>query len=421
MQSSLAAENRTSARSVRALFERVRRETEALCAPLSTEDYVVQSMPDASPTKWHLAHTTWFFESFILEPHSPDYEPFNPQFGYLFNSYYNSVGQMHLRPHRGLLTRPTVEDVYAYRDYVNVNVAKRLDDTDDPGLEFLVKLGCHHEQQHQELILTDIKHVLFQNPLLPAYADLPQPARIITALPSFEKGATGIRQIGHVGEEFAFDNETPRHDVLLYPHAVANRSVTNGEFRDFIADGGYANAMLWLSDGWTTVRNEDWQRPLYWLEDLSREFTLGGVREIDPNAPVCHLSYFEADAFARWAGARLPTEAEWECAAADQAIAGNFVESGYMHPVSSPESGNGYCQLFGDVWEWTQSAYAAYPGFEPLGGSLGEYNGKFMCGQFVLRGGSCATPVSHVRPTYRNFFYPHQRWQFSGLRLAHDL
>jgi len=401
-------------------YAAVRARSEALVAPLSAEDACVQSMPDASPAKWHLAHTTWFFEHFLLADRLPGYQVFHERFGYLFNSYYFTVGQMHLRPRRGLVTRPSLAEVHAYRAHVDAAMHRLLETAaGDTELEQLVVLGLHHEQQHQELILTDVKHLLAQNPLLPAYAEAP--ARAATAPVALEwiAGQAGIVEIGHAGAGFAFDNETPRHRALLRDHALASRPVTNAEYRDFIAAGGYADTRLWLSDGWSTVIAEGWQRPLYWQEDLERAFTLHGVQPLDPHAPVAHLSYYEADAFARWAGARLPTEFEWETAAAREAVHGNFADDGVLEPCAGTP-GAGLRQLYGDTWEWTASPYAPYPGFRPLAGSLGEYNGKFMCSQMVLRGGSCATPAGHVRPTYRNFFYPAQRWQFSGLRLARD-
>ena len=398
-------------------FVAVRKTSERLAAPLAPEDTVVQSMPDVSPTKWHLAHVTWFFEEFVLSHFEPGYERYNEKYDYLFNSYYFTVGQMHARPRRGLLTRPTLAEVFAYREHVDKAVTGLIDREDDnPELAFRIELGLQHEQQHQELLLTDIKHVLFQNPLAPAYsAELPVPEKTAPAPLRFVAGKTGIVQAGFDGDGFCFDNETPRHDTLLHPHSIASRLVTNGEYREFIEDGGYAKNELWLSDGWGTVRAEGWQRPLYWSEDLDREFTLGGTREIDSNAPVSHISYYEADAFARWAGARLPTEFEWEHAAAGEAVDGNFFDNGYLHPVSSAGA-----QLFGDVWEWTASSYAPYPGFQPLDGSLGEYNGKFMCSQMTVRGGSAVTSKDQVRASYRSFFYPQQRWQMLGLRLARN-
>lgn len=402
-----------------ARFVQVRQQTLALCAPLSAEDMQVQSMPDASPGKWHLAHTTWFFEHFILG-RDPHYQPLDPAWLYLFNSYYQSVGPMHARPQRGLVTRPSLEQVLEYRRNVEEAVVERLEADDDPELIQRLLLGLQHEQQHQELLMTDIKHALWCNPLLPTYR-ASNHAPTDAALPPlhFVSGAEGIVEIGHAGEGFAFDSETPRHRALLQPHALANRLVTNAEYLAFVHEGGYREPSLWLSDGWSTVQGEGWQRPIYWQEDLASEFTLAGVRAIDPQAPVCHLSYFEADAFARWAGVRLPSEAEWESAAAALPVAGNMQEQGYFHP-QAPSRGEGLQQMYGDVWEWTASPYVGYPGFQPLSGSLGEYNGKFMNGQWVLRGGSCVTPQTHIRASYRNFFPPHARWQFSGLRLGQD-
>ena len=401
-------------------FRKVRARTRALAAPLSAEDACVQSMPDASPAKWHLAHTSWFFESFILGEHAPGYRVFHERYGYLFNSYYMTVGQMHRRPLRGLITRPSLDDVLDYRTHVDESMERLLAArAGDAALAWLVTLGLNHEQQHQELLLTDIKHLFSCNPLLPAYADMPAapeaPAPRLAWLP--RHGSTA--EIGHEGSGFAFDNETPRHRTLLEDHALASRPVTNGEYLEFVRAGGYADPALWLSDGWTTIQTEGWQRPLYWREDLASEFTLGGVRPLDPAAPVSHVSYFEADAYARWAGARLPTEAEWEVAAAALPVQGNFADAGLLHPRAAPATA-GLAQAWGDVWEWTMSPYSPYPGFRPQAGSLGEYNGKFMCSQMVLRGGSCATPAGHVRASYRNFFYPHQRWQFTGIRLARD-
>jgi ergothioneine biosynthesis protein EgtB len=401
-------------------YLRVREATLALCRSLEPEDCVVQSMPDVSPTKWHLAHTSWFFEHFVLEPRQPGYAVFDPAFNYLFNSYYYTVGKMHPRPERGLLSRPTVATVRAYRQFVDQALAKLLATrAGDDELEALVTLGIQHEQQHQELLLTDIKHVFFVNPLKPAWRpelELPRSAAV-PALEFIGRPATTVA-IGHAGAEFCFDNETPRHDELLPAHAIGNRLITNREFQEFIRDDGYRTPELWLSEAWATIQEQGWNHPLYWMDDLEREFTLGGIRELDPDAPVAHVSYYEADAFAAWAGARLPREAEWESAAAQAPVAGNLAETGYYHPVAAA---GGNRQWFGDVWEWTASPYVGYPGFKPLAGSLGEYNGKFMCNQFVLRGGSCVTPQGHVRATYRNFFPPHARWQFSGIRLARDV
>jgi ergothioneine biosynthesis protein EgtB len=374
-------------------------------------------MPDVSPAKWHLAHVTWFFEEFVLAHFEPGYERYDERYHYLFNSYYYTVGQMYARPRRGLLTRPTLSEVLDYRAYVDARVAELIDrQPDNPDLAFRIELGLNHEQQHQELLLTDIKHVLSLNPLKPAYdSKLPVSRKATAPEFRFEAGAAGIVSAGFEGTAFHFDNETPRHDTLLHPHSIASRLVTNGEYREFIEDGGYSNPALWLSDGWSAIQEEKWQRPLYWSEGLDSEFTLGGQRDIDAFAPVAHISYYEADAFARWAGARLPTEFEWEARACELPVDGNLLNSGYLQPVASTKP-----QFFGDVWEWTSSPYAPYPGFKPLDGSLGEYNGKFMCNQVTVRGGSAVTSPEHIRATYRSFFYPHQRWQMLGLRLAKD-
>ena len=405
-----------------ARYRRVRQVTMALIAGLAPEDTVVQSMPDASPAKWHLAHTSWFFEQFVLAG-DPGYQPLHADWQMLFNSYYHSVGPMHARPQRGLLTRPGLQQVLEYRAQVDERMQARLHARMDAASVARVVLGLNHEQQHQELLLTDIQHLFSLNPLQPAFARLPV-APPTQAVPlRFIAHPGGIVKIGHAPPDegdaaFAFDCETPRHGVLLQAHAIASRPVSNAEFRAFIADGGYRTPTLWMAEGWDTVCAQGWQRPLYWADDLDSEFTLGGPRAIDPDAPVVHLSFFEADAFARWAGARLPTEAEWETLAADEPIAGNFLDSGALHPRAAANAQT--LQLFGDVWEWTASPYVSYPGFKPLPGALGEYNGKFMCGQWVLRGGSCATPADHIRASYRNFFGPAARWQFSGLRLARD-
>jgi len=388
-----------------------------LCEKLAPEDTVVQSMPDVSPSKWHLAHVTWFFERFVLKAFDPAYAPVNEQYDFLFNSYYYTAGQMHARPRRGLLSRPTLLEILDYRAHVDAAMMSLLETTqDDPDFRARVLLGINHEQQHQELFLTDIKHVLSCNPMQPAFdASLKPPASKAPGDYRYTPGASGIHPVGAAGGSFAFDSETPRHDALLHEHRIGNRLVTNGEYRDFIDDGGYDDSNLWLSDGWATINERGWNRPLYWSEDLGAEFTLGGPRDIDPHAPVCHVSYYEADAYARWAGARLPTEFEWEIAANDKRVEGNLLESGQLHPVAGSDE-----QFFGDVWEWSSSPYGPYPGFVPLDGSLGEYNGKFMCNQVTIRGGSCVTATSHIRPSYRSFFYPDARWQFLGLRLAKD-
>lgn len=398
-------------------FQAVRQATEALCGPLAPDDYTPQSMPDASPVKWHLAHTTWFFEEFVLRPATPGYRFHDERFRYLFNSYYEAVGPRHARPLRGLLTRPTVEQVRAYRRRIDDRMLELLQrDALSPELRRVVTIGLHHEQQHQELLLTDLKHLLSRNPTLPAYTEVRQPVH--RKAPRFELSARegGIVEIGHTGDGFCFDNELARHRVFLEPFRIANRAVTNAEYREFIRSGSYSQPALWLSDGWACVQAEGWQRPIYWGESLEDEFTLLGSREIEADAPVCHLSYYEADAFARWAGARLPSEFEWESVAAGHPGGGTFVEDEQWRPRPASDT----FQMFGDVWEWTRSAYSPYPGFATAEGALGEYNGKFMVSQLVLRGGSCATPRSHIRPTYRNFFPPSARWQFSGLRLADE-
>ncbi|MGV3731628.1 MAG: ergothioneine biosynthesis protein EgtB [Sphingopyxis sp.] len=402
-------------------FSATRRLSLDLVATLSDADASAQSMPDASPAKWHLAHTTWFFETFVLRDHVPGYALFDDRFAYLFNSYYEAEGPRHARPHRGLLTRPSLDEVRAWRAHVDAAVADAL-----PGLSpaalALVDLGIHHEQQHQELLLTDIKHLFAQNPLGPAAW---QKSAIASEVAQFSamkwiEGKAGITAVGHAGEGFAFDCEGPRHDALLTPHALASRPVTNGEWQQFIADGGYRTPALWLSDGWAWVQEEGIDAPAYWRE--GQYFTLSGWRDIDPAAPVTHVSFFEADAFASWAGARLPTEFEWEAAAAalDPNDGDQLDVAGPVQPAPA-DGDTGLQQMFGSVWEWTGSAYRPYPGFRTAPGAVGEYNGKFMSGQFVLRGGSCATPRGHCRASYRNFFYPHQRWQFTGLRLAKDI
>ncbi|MBI2964078.1 MAG: ergothioneine biosynthesis protein EgtB [Deltaproteobacteria bacterium] len=405
-------------------YGEIRRVTERLAAPLSAEDCVVQSMPDASPVKWHLAHTTWFFETFVVSAARPAARPFHPQFRVLFNSYYNAVGPQHPRPERGMLSRPALSEVRAYREHVDCRIAELFaEGAVDESLAARVELGLHHEQQHQELILTDLKHMLWSNPLRPAYRDGPQRAEGEAGRLRWRRHAGGAASIGHAGGSFSFDNERPRHRVMLEPFEIASRPVTTGEFLEFIEDGGYERAELWLSDGWDAARAQRWRAPLYWRREDGawRIFTLSGARDLRRDEPVAHVSFYEADAFARWSQARLPSEAEWEVVAAKEPVAGNLLESGLLHPAPSPAPSSAPpAQLFGDVWEWTRSAYAAYPGFRAAAGALGEYNAKFMCNQLVLRGGSCVTPRSHLRATYRNFFPPQARWQFSGLRLARD-
>ena len=406
-------------RSLVETYGAVRSLTTELCRGLAPEDMVVQSMPDASPAKWHLAHTSWFFEHFVLEPQVPGYRVFHPDYGYLFNSYYNTVGAMHPRPARGLLSRPLTTDVLRYREHVDHQILELIGRRkDDATLNALITLGLNHEQQHQELLLMDIKHLFSLNPLRPVWREAPRTTVQRSAPLKYLPRTGGLFPIGHAGDGFAFDNETPRHQELVPDHAIATRPVSNAEYRDFIQAGGYRTPELWLSDGWTMVQREGWDRPLYWSADMTAEFTLGGLCEIEAGAPVVHVSYYEADAYARWAGVRLPTEAEWESLAAEQPVIGNLMDTGLFQPTTS--AAEGITQIYGDVWEWTASPYMAYPGFRPLAGSLGEYNGKFMANQLVLRGGSCVTPAGHVHASYRNFFYPQQRWQFGGLRLAKD-
>ena len=408
----------------------VRRFTEQLCEGLATEDYVVQSMPDVSPTKWHLAHTSWFFETFVIRPHLSGYQSINDTYAFLFNSYYVHAGERHCRAQRGYISRPTVAEVFAYRTHVDTAIERLLATASEATLAALrpvLVLGLHHEQQHQELMLTDIKHVFSVNPLRPALR--PGGLRGTAAAPplGWIESAGGLTWIGHAGPGFSFDSETPRHQVFVQPFALADRLVTNGEYLEFMHDDGYRRPELWLSMGWATVEANQWTEPFYWERRDGEwwNFTLRGMRPVDPAEPVCHLSFFEADAFARWAGARLPTEFEWELLAAAAPIDGNLADNGDFHPrpATSPSRSTANpspLQLYGDVWEWTRSQYSPYPGFKPAEGALGEYNGKFMCNQFVLRGGSCATSPSHIRPTYRNFFPPEARWQFTGLRLARD-
>ncbi|MEX0763484.1 MAG: ergothioneine biosynthesis protein EgtB [Dehalococcoidia bacterium] len=414
-------------------YRGVRAFTEKLCETMVTEDYVIQSMPDVSPTKWHLAHTTWFFETFVLGNNYPKYEPLNRQYNFLFNSYYNAIGEQFCRPRRGQISRPTVQEVYDYRHYVDekmTDLVQRLGD--DEALETIrdiIILGCNHEQQHQELMITDIKHVLSMNPLYPTFRDRPSDPAPQGVPPvewlSYEEG---VYRVGYEGDQFHFDNEGPAHNVYLNGFEMASRLVTSGEYIQFIEDGGYQRPDLWLALGWNTVqenRDDQWTRPLYWwkADDRWMQYTLAGPRPVDPGEPVCHISYFEADAYARWAGARLPTESEWEVASADaETDGGNYSDTMLFHPrpLRSDAPSGRLHQVYGDVWEWTQSAYSPYPGYRPAEGALGEYNGKFMVNQVVLRGGSCATPRSHIRPTYRNFFPADAKWQFMGFRLARD-
>ena len=415
----------TDRQTLKEKYQVVRQFFTALCNPLETEDYVIQSMPDVSPTRWHLAHTSWFFEAFVLQKAVRNYKSLHPQYNYLFNSYYVQIGERFTRASRGLLSRPTVNQVYEYRDYVDKNIVDFISYcTDDQLKEFgpVIEIGINHEQQHQELMLTDIKHVFSMNPLHPVYSDQYSPVVDHTPKMSFTNFDKGLYEIGHPGNDFGYDNEFPRHKIFLEAFGLADRLVTNREFIDFIDDGGYRKTELWLSDGFSTAEQNNWQAPLYW-EKIDGEwwnFRLNGFHKVDLNEPVCHVSYYEADAFARWAGHRLPTEAEWETAAGNMPLKGNFVEEANFHPVPVARSGK-LNQMYGDVWEWTMSPYVPYPGYKTLPGALGEYNGKFMSNQMVLRGGSCATSSSHIRKYYRNFFYPHSRWQFMGLRLAKDV
>jgi ergothioneine biosynthesis protein EgtB len=403
-------------------YAAVRRLTERLCEPLATEDYVVQAMPEASPAKWHLAHVSWFFETFVLRPLLPGYHPLDERYAVLFNSYYNGVGPQFSRPARGHLSRPTVDAVYAYRAHVDKAMLALLDGTSERvrAVAAVVELGLNHEQQHQELLVTDMKYNLSVNPLRPPYLRASGGDRA-TGTPLLERVAFagGTFEVGTDGGAFCFDNERPRHRALLSSYEVGSRLVTNGEYCEFIRDGGYERPELWLSDGWRLVQERGWRAPLYWerIDDDWSTYMLSGMAAVSADAPVAHVSYYEADAYARWRGARLPTEQEWEHAAGAEQAAGALLDDTPHEPM--PATGGGLAQMTGDVWEWTASAYLPYPGFRPLQGALGEYNGKFMVNQMVLRGGSCATPRSHIRRTYRNFFPPDARWQFSGIRLAY--
>jgi ergothioneine biosynthesis protein EgtB len=418
-------------------YRTIRQRSRYLTRGLAPEDQVVQSMEDVSPTKWHLAHTTWFFETFVLVPHLPGYRLHDEAYPYLFNSYYVQAGERHCRDQRGYLSRPTVDQIMAYRTAVDEAMEDLLSREVSARARELVVLGTHHEQQHQELILTDLKHVFSVNPLRPSYQEMAAPGPGTSGSHTAPTGGPaspdplqwvsfdeGVYEIGWDGDGFAYDNEEPRHRRFLEPFALGHRLVTNGEYLEFMADGGYERPELWMSEGWGRVQEEEWSEPFYWerRDGAWWSFTLSGMGPVDPREPVCHVNWYEADAYARWAGARLPREEEWEVAAADVPMQGNFGDAGRFHPVPAPAGGDGTpVQLFGDVWEWTGSPYTPYPGFQPAPGAVGEYNGKFMVNQFVLRGGSCVTAQSHIRPTYRNFFHPDASWQFSGFRLARDL
>jgi ergothioneine biosynthesis protein EgtB len=400
-------------------YASVRADSLSFCAPLEQEDYGLQAMAETSPPKWHLAHTTWFFETFVLREYVDGYRPFNAAFEVLFNSYYNGIGAQYPRPQRGLLSRPVLEEVLDYRRHVDTSVEALLSTGHPEGdtIRRLVELGTHHEQQHQELFFTDIKYSLSRNPLFPAYSEGEAAADQQSRPLGWREHPGGKVTVGHEGGGFSFDNEQPRHEVLLQPFALADRLVTNAEYLAFIEDGGYRRPELWLSDGWATLTEQGWQAPLYWLQDNGdwQEYTLYGALPLDPACPVSHVSGYEADAYARWADGRLPTEFEWEAVAAGSPLEGQFVDSGSLHPDAALEGDD---QLHGCLWEWTASAYGPYPGYKPATGAVGEYNGKFMANQLVLRGGSCVTSRSQMRPSYRNFFYPPDRWQFTGIRLA---
>lgn len=404
-------------------FKAVRQASLDIVGPLEPEDFVIQVMTNTSPTKWHLAHVSWFFETFVLDKAYDDYQSMHPQYAYIFNSYYLQTGEPHGRAKRGFLSRPTVDEVMEFREYVNEEILDFLEHASEKKLEEfgpVIEIGINHEQQHQELMITDFKFMFGQNPLYPVYRDRELPESSSPGPLNWVSFDEGIYEIGNAGDEFTYDNEHPRHREFLEAFELGDRLITNREFMKFMNDEAYSRSELWLDDGWAAVNENNWDAPLYWCrrDDGWYHYTLSGLRKPDLNEPVTHISYYEADAFARWAGKRLPTEVEWEVAAGDQPYVGNFVENETFHPMPVEKTGDGLKQMYGNVWEWTQSSYDAYPGYEPLEGALGEYNGKFMCGQYVLRGGSCATSQTHIRNTYRNFFYPDARWQFNGIRLA---
>lgn len=408
---------------LRQRYQQVRRVSEQICAPLTAEDHQIQAIAETSPPKWHLAHVTWFFETFLLKPHNKDYQVFHPQYEVLFNSYYETVGEFHPRSKRGLLTRPSLDEVMHYRQAVDIAMSdffNVLEQYPDKKLLAFIELGLNHEQQHQELLCMDIKYNFSVNPLKPAYRnDLTQNTVNTTAPLQWHEQAAGLYEIGHSSDQFAYDNESPRHPQYLPDFRLANRLVTNAEYLAFMEDKAYQRVELWLTDGWYHIKQQHQQHPLYWQQDGQNwlEMTLGGLRSLNPHEPVCHISYYEADAYARWAGKRLPTEAEIEVVLADKLIEGNFFAQDALHPQAAGSNG----QWYGDLWAWTSTAYYPYPGFKPFEGSAGEYNGKFMCNQMVLKGGCCATSQQHMRASYRNFFYPHDRWQFSGIRLADNI
>ncbi|MEX0722450.1 MAG: ergothioneine biosynthesis protein EgtB [Gracilimonas sp.] len=404
-------------------FKTVRSFTEKITEPLEIEDYVVQVTENASPAKWHLAHTTWFFETFLLEKEVKDYDPVHPQYSYLFNSYYLQTGVPHCRARRGNISRPTVKQVFEYRKSINEHVIDLIRSATEEQYKKwapIIEIGIHHEQQHQELLMTDLKYMFAQNPLNIAYKKVDRPR--VESIPelSWSSFKEGVFEVGHKGDGFGYDNEFPRHKTYIHDFELANRLVTNGEYIEFIESGAYGEPQWWLDEGFSTIRDEGWQAPLHWQRKEGEwcQFTLSGMEKVDPNEPVAHVSYFEADAYARWKGFRLPTEQEWEVATESLKVEGNFVDAGYLHPAALQTEEEGLQQMFGEVWQWTQSSYAPYPGYKPLPGALGEYNGKFMCNQYVLRGGSCATSKLHFRKTYRNFFHTNERWQFTGIRLA---
>jgi len=418
-------EKRTSKKNLKEHYRRVRKFTESLTDSLETEDFVIQAMENASPAKWHLAHTTWFFEVFVLKQALKNFESMHPQYDYIFNSYYVQTSDPHCRDKRGNLSRPTVKQVFDYRNYVDEHMLELIDqisETEFDELASVIEVGIHHEQQHQELLLTDLKYMFAQNPLYPIYKETNRPAKDLLPEMDWVSFDEGVYKIGHKGGEFGYDNEFPLHKTYIHEFAIADRLVTNAEYLEFMESGGYEDSQWWLDEGLAAVENEGWDRPLYWVQRENEwyHFTMSGLEKLDPNEPVTHVSYFEADAFARWKGCRLPTEYEWELASKNEPLKGNFVKAKHYHPATLNKKNRGkrLHQMFGDVWQWTQSSYAPYPGYEPFPGALGEYNGKFMVNQYVLRGGSCATSESHIRKTYRNFFHTGSRWQFSGIRLA---